>query len=62
MLVSSASKRESWRMDKHPTCVNTVLIVDQLGPNTLVQYPDYQYILFVVIFLSFFSPQNVQYD
>lgn len=26
-------------MDKHPTCVITVLIVDQLGPNTLCAIP-----------------------
>lgn len=63
MLVLSASKGELWRMDKHPTCVITVLIVDPLGPNTLCAIP-YLHILhlFVHVILSFFSPLKVFSD
>lgn len=49
-------------MDKHPTCVITVLIVDRLGPNTLCAIPwlsIYFTVLFVhVLFLSFFSSKR----
>lgn len=67
MLVLSAIKGASWRMDKHPTCVITVLIVDQLGPNPLLCNTLTIYIfygLFVrvrvcVCVCGFFLPQNV---
>lgn len=69
MLVLSAIKGASWRMDKHPTCVITVLIVDQLGPNpllcnTLTIYIFYGLFVHVrvcvcVCICGFFLPQNV---
>lgn len=66
MLVLSAIKGASWRMDKHPTCVITVLIVDQLGPNpllcnTLTIYIFYGLFVHVraCVYVVFFLPQNV---
>ena len=51
-------------MDKHPTCVITVLIVDQLGPNTLLCntltiYIFYSFCLFMCYFCLFFLLENV---
>lgn len=54
-------------MDKHPTCVITVLIVDQLGPNPLlcntltiyIFYGLFVHVRVCVCVCGFFLPQNV---
>lgn len=43
-------------MVKHPSCAISVLVVDQLGPNTLCAIPYLKYFIFSYVILSCFTP------